>query len=115
MLGKGVLIDILTGIKVGHLVGTGIQDLLVGQLDIGIIGRIEIETEIGIEIETIEGTEVHPVMVMTTQDLEVVQEIDTILILYVDIEGERAHTGKMSSIGKGLEDGTSENKRNDYW
>ena len=79
MLDIGVLIEILTGIKVGHLVGTGIQDLLVGHLDIGIIGRI------GIEIETIEGIEVHLVMVMITQDLEVVQELDTILILYVDI------------------------------
>ena len=52
MLDIGVLIEILTGIKVGHLVGTGLQDL-VGHLDIGIIGRIETETEIGIEIETI--------------------------------------------------------------
>ena len=72
MLGIGVLMEILTGIKVGHLAGTGIQDLLVGHLDIGIIGKIEIETEIGIEIEIIQGIEVHPVMVMTTQDLEVV-------------------------------------------
>ena len=52
---------------------------------IGIIGRIEIETEIGTEIEIIEGIEVHQVMVMTTQDLEVVQELDTVLILYADI------------------------------
>ena len=66
MLDIGVLIEILTEIKVGHLVGTGIQNLLVGHLDIGIIGRIEIETEIGIEIETIEGIEVHLVMVMIT-------------------------------------------------
>ena len=80
MLDIGVPIEILTGIKVGHLVGTGIQDLLVGNLDIGIIGRIEIETEIGIEIETIEGIEVHLVTVMITQDPEVVQELDTILI-----------------------------------
>ena len=89
MLDIGVLIEILTGIKVGHLVGTGIQDLLVGHLDIGIIGRIEIVTELGIEIETIEGIEVHLVMVMTTQDLEVVQELDVILILYVDIARRR--------------------------
>ena len=85
MLDIGVLIEILTGIKVGLQAGTGIQDLLVGHLDIGIIGRIEIGIKIGIEIEIIEGIEVHSVMDMITQDLEVVQELDIIPTLYVDI------------------------------
>ena len=58
MLDIGVHIEIITGIKGGHLAGTGIQDLLVGHLDIGIIERIEIEKEIGIEIENIKGTDV---------------------------------------------------------
>ena len=43
MLDIGVLIEILTEIKVDRLGGIGIQDLLVGRLDIGIIERIEIE------------------------------------------------------------------------
>ena len=85
MLDIGVLTEILTGIKVGLQAGTGIHDLLVGHLDIGIIGRIEIGIEIGIEIEIIEGIEVHPVMDMITQDLEVVQELDIIPTLYVVI------------------------------
>ena len=68
-------IEIPIGIKADHLVETGIQDLPIDHLDIGIIEGIETEIEIG----TIEGIGVYPMMVMKTQDLEVVQELDITL------------------------------------
>ena len=74
-------IEIPIGIKADHLVETDIQDLPVDHLDRGIIERTETEIEIGTEIETetIEGIGVYPMMVMKTQDLEVVQELDITL------------------------------------
>ena len=74
-----VLIETPIEIKVDHLVEIGTQDLLVDHLGTGII-RIGIEIETEIEIGIIEGIGAHQMMAMITQDQEMGQELDIILI-----------------------------------
>ena len=79
MLAIDALTEIFIGIRVGHLVEIGIQDLLVDHL-VDIETTEEIEIGIKIEIGTIEEIEVHQVMVMIIQDPEVAEKLGIILI-----------------------------------
>ena len=79
MLAIEALTEIFIGIRVGHLVEIGIQDLLVDHL-VDIETTEEIEIGIKIEIGTIEEIEVHQVMVMIIQDPEVAEKLGIILI-----------------------------------